>query len=296
MRYVTFKQDGETSWGVLLTAGVLDVPAAAHGAGIFHCPNTLQRFIQEGPVWWQRVADLVAQAKPASLLPLSAVRLQAPLPRPARNVFALGLNYAEHAEEGGAELPQAPIYFTKATSAVIGPDEAIICDPSLTKELDWEVELGVVIGLGGRRIPESGALKHVFGYTVIHDVSARDLQFARGGQWFLGKSLDTTCPMGPWIVSADEIADPQALDLCLCVNWVEKQNSNTRHMLFPVATIIADLSSALTLKAGDIISTGTPSGVGADRTPPEFLQPGDIVEAEVGHIGVLRNPVAAPPP
>ena len=294
MRYATFERDGRVSWGVVQSVGVLDLPAAAAAAGLAGWPETLLAFIQAGPAWWERAGQLAAAAGSASLLPLSGVRLLAPVPQPLRNVFALGLNYAEHAAEGGHNAPDAPIYFTKATTAVIGPEEPIIADPSVSQRLDWEVELGVILGTGGRRISEADALDHVFGYTVIHDVSARDLQFARSGQWFLGKSFDTGCPMGPWIVSADEIGDPQNLDLSLRVNGVEKQHSNTRHMIFPVAKILADLSSVLTLQAGDIISTGTPSGIGGSREPPEYLQPGDVTEAEVSGIGLLRNPVLAP--
>ena len=296
MRYATFERDGKVSWGVVQTGGVLDLPAAAAAAGLGGWPETLLAFIQAGPAWWERAGQFSATAGSASLLPLSGVRLLAPVPQPLRNVFALGLNYAEHAAEGGHDAPDAPIYFTKATTAVIGPDEPIIADPSVSQKLDWEVELGVILGTGGRRISEADALDHVFGYTVIHDVSARDLQFARSGQWFLGKSFDTGCPMGPWIVSADEIGDPQNLDLYLRVNGIEKQSSNTRYMIFPVAKILADLSSVLTLQAGDIISTGTPSGIGDSREPPEFLQPGDVTEAEVSGIGLLRNPVLAPSP
>ena len=296
MRYATFERDSKVSWGVVQAGGVLDLPAAAAAAGLTDWPETLLAFIQAGPVWWERAGQLAAAARSASLLPLSGLRLLAPVPQPLRNVFALGLNYAEHAAEGGHNAPDAPIYFTKATTAVTGPDEPIIADPSVSRKLDWEVELGVILGAGGRRISEADALDHVFGYTVIHDVSARDLQFARSGQWFLGKSFDTGCPMGPWIVSADEIGDPQNLDLCLRVNGVEKQRSNTRYMIFPVAKILADLSSVLTLQAGDIISTGTPSGIGGSREPPEYLQPGDVTEAEVSGVGLLRNPVLAPSP
>ena len=296
MRYATFERDGRVSWGIVQAGGVLDLPAAAAVAGLAGWPETLLAFIQAGPAWWERAGQFAAVAGSDSLLPLSGVRLLAPVPQPLRNVFALGLNYAEHAAEGGHDAPDAPIYFTKATTAVIGPDEPIIADPSVSQQLDWEVELGVILGAGGRRISEADALNHVFGYTVIHDVSARDLQFARSGQWFLGKSFDTGCPMGPWIVSADEIGDPQNLDLSLRVNGIEKQSSNTRYMIFPVAKIVEDLSSVLTLQAGDIISTGTPDGIGGSREPPEFLQPGDVTEAEVAGIGLLRNPVLAPSP
>ena len=222
---------------------------------------------------------------------MSDVQLLAPIPRPAKNVFALGLNYAEHVAESrtAVPLPTAPIYFTKAVTSVIGPDATCVADPEQTSQLDWEVELGVVIGKGGRKIPEERALDHVFGYTVMIDLSARDLQRGRGGQWFLGKSLDGSCPMGPSIVTADEIVDPQTLDIALRVNGIEKQRSNTQHMIFDVAQIIADLSHYITLEPGDVITTGTPSGVGSARKPPEFLQPGDVVEAEIGSIGLLRT-------
>ena len=173
---------------------------------------------------------------------------------------------------------------------VIGPGETIPFPRGLTTRLDWEVELGAVIGLGGKDIPEAGALDHVFGYTIVNDISARELQF-RTSQWFKGKSLDGSCPMGPVIVTTDEIRDPQRLRLRLSVNGTAKQDSNTSDMIFSVARIIADLSAGMTLEPGDCISTGTPQGVGDGRKPPEYLKPGDVMEAEIERIGVLRNPI-----
>lgn len=229
---------------------------------------------------------------------LSEVQLASPIPRPARNVMCLGLNYSEHAQETAAVRnrsasgPEYPIFFTKATTSMNGPYGEIVIDPTVSSEIDWEVELGVIIGKGGKNIREEDALSHVFGYTVINDVTARDLQ-NQHKQYFKGKSLDGSCPMGPWIVTADEIADPQNLRLQLRVNGVTKQDSNTSQMIFSVRQIISILSAGMTLEAGDIIATGTPSGVGFARKPPEFLHAGDVVEAEVEGVGVIRNPVVS---
>jgi 2-keto-4-pentenoate hydratase/2-oxohepta-3-ene-1,7-dioic acid hydratase in catechol pathway len=234
--------------------------------------------------------DLNQDAEAGLAYAADRVRQHAPIPRPRKDVFCLGQNYAAHAAESGNPPPTAPIYFTKPPTTVIGPGEAIPYPQGLTARLDWEVELGVVIGLGGRDIAEARALDHVFGYTVFNDVSARDLQF-RTSQWFKGKSLDGSCPMGPVIVTADEIPDPQRLRLQLAVNGVAKQDSNTGDMIFSVARIIADLSAGMTLEPGDCISTGTPQGVGDGRKPPEYLKRGDVIDAEIERIGVLRNRV-----
>ena len=231
-----------------------------------------------------------------NLLPLASVELLAPIPVPRKNIMCLGFNYAEHAKESLAahnrdiKFPDDPIVFTKSVSSINAPYADIPLDETVSTELDWEVELAVVIGKGGRSIQASDALNHVFGYSIINDVSARDLQF-RHKQYFLGKSLDGACPMGPWIVTADELGDPQALQLSCRVNGELKQQSTTVNMIFKVATIIEVLSRGMTLQPGDIIATGTPSGVGFARTPPEFLQAGDVVECEIENIGVIRNTV-----
>jgi 2-keto-4-pentenoate hydratase/2-oxohepta-3-ene-1,7-dioic acid hydratase in catechol pathway len=222
--------------------------------------------------------------------PLGQVRLEAPIPRPARNVFCLGRNYAEHAAERGAEAPAHPVYFTKAPECVIAPGAAIVHHKA-TAELDYEVELAVVIGRAGRDIPRDEALAHVFGYTIVNDVTARDLQ-KRHGQWFKGKSLDTFCPMGPVLVTADEISDPQALAVALRVNGESRQSSHTSKMIFPVAECIEVLSIGFTLLPGDVIATGTPEGVGA--ATGRFLHAGDRIEAEVERIGILANEVVDP--
>jgi 2-keto-4-pentenoate hydratase/2-oxohepta-3-ene-1,7-dioic acid hydratase in catechol pathway len=236
----------------------------------------------------QQSLDELAQRRLA--YPLKRVRLQAPIATPGRNVFCLGRNYADHATERGAAIPDHPVYFTKPGTAVVGPGDDVV-HHAVTKELDYEVELAVVIGVGGRDIPRAEALSHVFGYTVINDVTARDLQ-KRHNQWFKGKSLDTFCPMGPVLVTADEIPDPQALNISLRVNGQVRQQSHTSKMIFPVAQCVEVLSQSMTLLPGDIIATGTPDGVGA--ATGSFLRAGDRMEAEVEGIGVLANKVVRP--
>jgi 2-keto-4-pentenoate hydratase/2-oxohepta-3-ene-1,7-dioic acid hydratase in catechol pathway len=227
------------------------------------------------------------------------VQLLAPIPRPRKNVFCVGRNYAEHAAESlraiGQEvkLPQFPNIFTKAVTAVTGPTSEIAIDPAVSERIDWEVELAVIIGPGGRGISREEAMGHVWGYTVLNDVSARDLQNRSGVQWFIGKSLDGSCPMGPWIVTADELRDPTNLRLRLLVNGVVKQEDTTAHMIFDIPTLLADISRGMTLEPGDILATGTPAGVGFARTPPEFLRPGDVMESEIEGIGAMRNHVVA---
>lgn len=227
--------------------------------------------------------------------PLAEVRLRAPL-RPGK-IVGVGLNYVEHVEESSRtldtakELPSRPVLFSKPSTAVVGPGDAILRDASLTEQLDWECELAVVIGKPAKRVDRAQALDHVFGYSIVNDISARDQR--RSGQWFYSKGQDSYAPFGPWIVSADEIEDPQDLDVSLKVNGEVMQSSNTRHMLFPIAELIADISAGMTLEPGDVIATGSPSGVGAAQDPPRFLQPGDTVELEIERIGQLVNRVAA---
>ena len=227
---------------------------------------------------------------------LSQVVLEAPIPRPRKNVMCLGLNYAEHAKESAqargrqASALEAPLFFTKAPTTINRPYGTLIIDPAVSTQIDWEAELAVIIGKSGKNIREEDALSHVFGYTVLNDVTARDIQ-NRHKQFFKGKSIDGYCPMGPWIVTAGEIPDPQNLKLCLRVNGVTGQDDTTANMLFGVRSIIAILSQGMTLEAGDIIATGTPSGVGFARNPPEFLKAGDVMETEIEGIGTLRNTV-----
>jgi 2-keto-4-pentenoate hydratase/2-oxohepta-3-ene-1,7-dioic acid hydratase in catechol pathway len=235
-------------------------------------------------------------AKVSGIL-LADVKLYAPL-LPRRNIMCLGLNYAEHARESltaqgqNVALPELPIVFTKATTAVSGPTDPIPFDPQVSDKIDWEVELAVIIGKQGKNIPVEQAMEYVFGYSVLNDISARDLQ-RQGKQYFKGKSLDGSCPMGPWIVTADEVPNPHDLNIRCLVNDVEKQSSNTRHMIFDIPATIAYLSRGMTLLPGDIIATGTPEGVGFARTPPEFLRPGDVVTSIVEGIGQIKNVVTA---
>ena len=304
MRLCTYSVDaGVSRLGADCGAATLDLARYSHLHEGLRLPADMQGFLDAGPEAWQHAADLcgrftseleshdLAQDAEAGLAyRADRVHLHAPIPRPKKNVFCLGQNYAAHAAESGNPPPAAPIYFTKPPTTVIGPGEAVPYPEGLTARLDWEVELGVVIGLGGRDIPEARALDYVFGYTVFNDVTARDLQY-RTAQWFKGKSLDGSCPMGPVIVTRDEIPDPQRLRLQLSVNGVKKQDSNTSDMIFSVARIIDDLSAGMTLEPGDCISTGTPQGVGDSRKPPEYLKRGDVMDAEVERIGALRNPV-----
>jgi len=234
--------------------------------------------------------------KPEAPVLLEDAALLAPV-RPHKNVFAVGRNYMGHAEEvaraRGIELklPSVPTFFTKAPTAISDPKQTLELSPDVSPQYDWEAELAVVIGERCRDVPEDRALSVVFGYMCLNDVTARDLQRDHQ-QWFKGKSLDETCPIGPWIVGADELTDPGKLDISLRLNGEVKQHANTSQMIFSVQKIIASLSRGLTLEPGDIIATGTPDGVGFARTPPEFLKDGDVMEVEIERVGVLRNPVA----
>jgi 5-carboxymethyl-2-hydroxymuconate isomerase len=216
----------------------------------------------------------------------------APL-RPGK-VVAIGLNYADHVRETGMTAPAEPLVFAKLPSSVVGPDAPIVIDHGLTERVDWEVELGVVIGRRLHRCDAEEAMAGILGYTVGNDVSARDLQFG-DGQWVRGKSLDTFCPLGPVIVTPDEIPDPQALRLSTRVNGETVQDSSTAEMIFGVADILVHCARAFTLEPGDVILTGTPWGCGEFMDPKRALSPGDVVEVEVERIGVLRNPVTAAP-
>ena len=296
MRLVTFVPGkGAVPRVGLVRAGGQVVDLVQAGSKPPFDPYDMLSLIEAGPralAWLRKAAG-----KAKKTLPLGKVKLLAPVPRPRKNVFCVGWNYVEHFEEGKKalkhtqELPAHPAFFSKVPTTVIGPHDPVPFDPEVNKTLDWEAELGVIIGRAGKNIAESDAMKHVFGYTVINDVSVRYVQRQHGGQWFKGKSVDGTCPMGPWIVTADEVPDPHALRIGCRVNGEPKQDSNTSCMYFKIPRIIAELSYGLTLEPGDVISTGTPAGVGHARTPPEFMKAGDVLETEVEGLGLLRNKI-----
>ncbi|KOY56745.1 fumarylacetoacetate hydrolase family protein [Streptomyces sp. XY332] len=297
MRLLTFTTgDSAARLGADVDGLVLDLAVLADHAGV-DLPRDLLSFVQAGPAAQETATRLLAahaSARPAGAVHrLEEVTLGAPL-RPGK-IIGVGLNYVEHVEESSRsldtdkELPPRPVLFSKPATAVTGPGAPILHNGDLTQQLDWECELAVVIGRTAFRVSEEDAYEHIFGFSIVNDISARDQR--RSGQWFFSKGQDSYAPFGPVVVTVDEIPDPMALDLSLRVNGVTKQKSSTRHMLFPIARLIADISSGVTLEPGDVIATGSPSGVGAGMVPPEFLVPGDTVEATVERIGTLANPV-----
>jgi 2-keto-4-pentenoate hydratase/2-oxohepta-3-ene-1,7-dioic acid hydratase in catechol pathway len=285
MRLVTYRVGEVQRPGAVKGEMVVDLSAVA--------PDVLS-LIEGGDDALKRARSLVSGGGAA--LPLDEVALLAPIPRPRKNIVCLGMNYAEHAYESmrakglPEKLPEYPVFFTKAPTAVNHPDANIPLLAELSSQRDWEVELAFIIGKTARNISKEDALKYVFGYTILNDVSARDLQ-SNHQQFFFSKSLEGSAPLGPWIVTADEIANPQALRLQLRLNGKTVQDSSTADMIFDIATTIATLSRGLTLEPGDIIATGTPSGVGMGMTPQIWLKAGDVMEAEIEKIGVLRNTI-----
>jgi 2-keto-4-pentenoate hydratase/2-oxohepta-3-ene-1,7-dioic acid hydratase in catechol pathway len=283
MKLVMFDHDGERHLGALRPGHddqVVDLTPLAHD---------LLALIDAGESALEEARNLVSSSG-VKARALKDVTLLPPLDPPRGNIIAMGRNYQKHAEEtahGGEAKP--PTIFTKAITSVTGPYDDIAIDPSISADIDWEVELAVVIGRRGANISRHDALDHVFGYMALNDVSARDIQNGWGGQYFKGKSLDRSCPTGPWVVTADELRNPQGLGLKLRVNGQVKQDGNTRDMIYPVDATIEWASKGMTLLPGTVIATGTPDGVGFARTPPEFLKPGDVMETEVEGIGILRN-------
>jgi len=303
MRLATAEMNGRQACVAILADGrMLDLAAAAEGANETLAVGTMQALIAGGASTLSSVAALKDRAEAgglaAAVLP-SDTRLVAPIPKPLKNVFCVGRNYAEHIAEGAraqntkVDVTEVPVYFTKPPTAVIGPEESIPYWPSLSTHIDYEVELAIVIGKAGINIRREDAMHHVFGFTILNDITARDLQRRHGGQYFKGKGLDGSCPMGPVVVTVDELIDPQNLGLRTLVNGELRQNSTTAHMIFDIPTLIASLSEGLTLEPGDILATGTPSGVGYAMTPPNFLKDGDEVVCEIDGIGRLVNRIRA---
>lgn len=302
MRFLTFTFAASHHLGVMASPDhILDLTEAwPRTQGPQSAPTDVGQLIQLGSAGLEHARALLEQhaSDAGALRLLSALHVLAPIPRPHRNIFCIGRNYREHIIEGNRARGRAPDdfppvieVFTKPPTTVVGPQAPVPAHAPITAQLDYEVELAIVIGTSGRDIPRERAMDHVFGYTIVNDITARDLQKAHG-QWFKGKALDGHCPMGPYVVHRSAVRDPHALAIELDVNGERRQDSNTGDMLFRIDEIIAQLSSGMTLEGGDIIATGTPSGVGLGLQPPRFLKPGDVVEAHIEGLGTLRNPVA----
>ncbi len=313
LRFATVAWDGQPALVGVLDEAIVNLPAATRALGrgrprpkgAERVPGDMLALIAGGPSALRAAQAVLraaagcleegswrAGARDAVARPLGTVRFLSPIPRPTRNIFCVGRNYVEHAKERGAEVPTVPVFFTKPPSSVVGHEAGVIAWP-VTQGLDYEVELAVVIGRRGRDIPRARAYDYVFGYTILNDITARDLQKTHG-QWFKGKGLDTFAPLGPWIVPKPALPNPHALRIALRVNGEMRQEATTADMVFKIDELIEVLSAGMTLLPGDILATGTPSGVGAGFVPPRWLKVGDVVEAEVEGIGVLRNRIVAP--
>lgn len=297
MRLVSYAARGQTQVGIVDADQRVHALSEVLGRGYSDLVTVIEQ--------WDEIAPRLAGPLSQTGVPAGEVHLLAPIPVPRRNIFCVGKNYREHAREFGASgydqsagaatddhLPTSPVVFTKAPSCVVGPTDAIDPHPTVTSELDYEAELAVIIGRGGADIPASEALDHVWGYTIVNDVTARDRQRDHK-QWFLGKSLDTFCPMGPYAVSADAVNEGHLQVECH-VNGELRQSASTADLVFDIPTLIETVSAGLTLQSGDIIATGTPAGVGIGFDPPRFLRDGDLVEISITGLGTLRNRVARP--
>jgi acylpyruvate hydrolase len=292
MLIVSYRRGGNWRAGIAEGPHIMDVAELSPSSR----PEiaTVRGLLEAGPAEVLRTLDLAKTALQGSsemLMQIETVELGPPVPDPDK-IICLGLNYPEHAAEFNTAVTPAPTFFAKFRNALVGPASPIII-PRVSDKIDYEGELAVIIGRRCKDIPEKDALDHVAGYAIMNDVSARDLQI-QTSQWMAGKTSDTFCPMGPGIAPSADVPDPQALEIKTRVNGIQLQHGHTREMIFPVKKIIAFLSSLMTLEPGDIIATGTPSGVGFKRQPPIFLRPGDVVEVEINGIGIIRNQVAGP--
>jgi len=309
MRFVTFDSNGEPRPGLNIGGGmVVDLPKAFalakdqgsidHGTAV---PASVLDVIRGGAAILDACATIAREAgagrMDSACLPAAGIALLAPIPRPLKNVFCVGSNYRAHVTEASRaqkkedKVPEHPVFFTKPPTAVIGPGGTIRRDPGISEKMDYEVELGVVIGKPGRDISQAKAIDHIFGFTIINDITARDVQRRHGGQFLKGKGLDTTCPLGPEIVTLDELPNFENLRISLKVNDQVRQDGNTDSMIFSIARLLESLSEGMTLEPGDLLATGTPSGVGYAMDPPCFLQNGDKVTCEIEGIGRLENTV-----
>lgn len=309
MRFVTFEIDGGQRPGLVIEPGrFLDLRQGfllAREAGSIDrtlpLPLTLLDIIRGGAPLRDICETMLRDAEAGGLAgachTASAVRLLAPIPRPAKNVFCVGSNYRAHVTESSRaqgkedKVPEHPVFFSKPPTAVVGPGGTIRLDPGISRKMDYEVELGVVIGTAGRDIPQAEAVSHIFGFTIINDITARDIQRRHGGQFLKGKGLDSSCPMGPQIVTLDELPNFDSLRISLKVNDQRRQDGNTASMIYSIPRLLESLSEGMTLEPGDLLATGTPSGVGYAMDPPCFLQDGDLVTCEIEGIGQLSNTV-----
>lgn len=303
MRLLTFSAEGgDRHVGLMRDRHIIDLSAwLARREGQPAAAPDMLGLIEMGEEGLALCREALAQDDSSleslgALVPFDASKLLAPIPRPRRNIMCMGRNYPEHRAESmrafGEQAqppPDFPMFFTKATTTVAGPYDDLPFDFSISTQIDWEVELGVVIGRAGKNVTQLDSMDHVFGYLVVNDITARDIQKRHGNQYFKGKSLDNSCPLGPWIVTTDDVPDPSILHLWTRVNDMEKQSGYTGDMYFDVPAIIESLSRGMTLEPGDIIATGTPEGVGMARKPPEYLAAGDVVECGVDTIGSLKN-------
>ncbi|RJS61697.1 fumarylacetoacetate hydrolase family protein [Bacillus sp. PK3_68] len=299
MKLVSYRVNQRETYGVYVEKErtIWNLQALEESAtGERTLPDTLLEAIASAADLTERVKQWMEAAgegeEKAAAVSVKGVEWLAPIPRPSKNIMCIGKNYRDHAIEMGGEesIPTELMVFTKAPTAVIAANESIPAYEELSNALDYEGELGVIIGKKGKSIAKEDALDYIFGYTIINDVTARDLQ-KRHKQFFLGKSLDGTCPMGPWIVTKDEVEDPHNLDIETKVNGEVRQQSNTKHFIFPIDDIISTLSKGMTLEPGDVIATGTPAGVGQGMNPPGLLKSGDTIEINIEQIGTLLNKV-----